>query len=148
MTSTRRSKPLGHPPLPFLHPIYVTLLVCLLLALAAVPTNGVPGDRNRASDQKKPVDDFLIFGTVFDQQGFVVQGAKIEVRRAGEKKVRWRAMSDRRGEFGVRVPVAGDYTLSIDARGFEKLEKKVTAGPAQRVDVVERLKREVKSPKK
>lgn len=134
-SNTRR-----HPISPRAHPIFVALLVCLvLLAAGAVPGAG-PDDKKK----RGPADDFLIFGTIFTEQGFAVQGAKIEVRRAGEKKVRGTARSDRRGEFGVRVPAGAEYEVTIAARGFSKAERKVDGKMGQRFDFVERLKRDGK----
>jgi hypothetical protein len=43
---------------------------------------------------------------VFTDQGFALPGARVRVRRADEKKPKWEATSDRRGEFAVRVPEA------------------------------------------
>ncbi len=140
MRTRKTSNPPRHPFPRLRHPICVTLLVCLLLVLAAGPASSVPISRPGQSKPKPPAEDFLIFGTVFSDQGFTVQGAKIEVRRAGEKKVRGRAFSDRRGEFGIRVPLGHEYEVRIEARGYQKAGRKVKAEFAQRFDFVERLK--------
>ena len=140
MISRTTSNPPRHPfPCPP-HPISVTLLVCLLLVLAAGPASSVPVSLPDQPKRKPPVEDFLIFGTVMTEQGYAVQGAKIEVRRVDEKKVRGRALSDRRGEFGIRVPLGAEYEIRIEARGFQKAERKVKAESVQRFDFVEKLK--------
>ncbi len=113
--------------------------MCILLAAASA--------QGADDKKKKPAEDFLIFGTVFTEQGFALQGAKIEVRRAGEKKVRGRAVSDRRGEFGVRVPEGAEYEVTIEARGFVKDARKVDAKIGQRFDFVARLKPVAGAPK-
>lgn len=138
MKRTTSSRPARHPTHRITHLICGALLVCiLLLAAFPAPSAPVPG----ADDPKKtkPADDFLIFGTVFTEQGFGLQGAKIAVRLAGEKKVRGRAISDRRGEFGVRVPAGAEYEVTIEARGFTKAGRKVDAKTGQRLDFVARL---------
>lgn len=143
---TRKNSP-RHPFPGTPHPIAVTLLVCLLLVLAAGPASSFPVSPADQPKHKPPAEDFLIFGTVLSDQGFTVQGAKIEVRRAGEKKVRGRAWSDRRGEFGIRVPLGAEYEIHIEARGFEKAERKIKAEAAQRFDFVEKLKQRAQAEK-
>lgn len=148
MKTTRTSNPRArHPFSPPPHPISVTLLVCIWLALAAGPAHAYPLWKDPAGgashqEKKAPAEDFLIFGTVLNEQAFAFQGAKIEVRRAGEKKVRWRAVSDRRGEFGIRVPHGAEYDVNIEARGFAKAERKVDGKSGQRFDFLVRLQPE------
>jgi len=115
-------------------------LAVLILSVVAVllqPLGGVLDE-----PQKKPrlADQFLIFGTVFEESGFLLPGAEIQVRRAGEKKVRWRQTSDRRGEFGVRVPPGAEYELTVKARGFEEQSHKIDARTGNREDLTVRMK--------
>ena len=146
--TTRTSNPRAqHPFFRPAHPISVTLLVCFWLALAAGPARSypawkVPAAKASHAQRKPPADDFLIFGTALNEQGFAVPGAKVEVRRAGEKKVRWRAVSDRRGEFGIRVPHGAEYDVQIEARGFAKDQRKVDGKNGQRFDFLVRLQPE------
>jgi hypothetical protein len=93
-----------------------------------------------AAQREQPAAQFLIFGTVFTEQGFALPGAEIEIRRAGEKKVRWRAASDRRGEFAVRVPPGTAYEVTVKAKNFEPGARKVEATPGGREDLVFRMK--------
>jgi hypothetical protein len=59
-----------------------------------------------------PAPYALIFGTVWSPGGHPVYGIHVMLRRAGEKKFRWEAWSDHRGEFGIRVPAGrGEYIL-------------------------------------
>lgn len=54
----------------------------------------------------------LIFGTVWSPDSHPVYGVHVKLRRAGEKKFRWEAYSDHRGEFAIRVPAGrADYVL-------------------------------------
>jgi hypothetical protein len=67
----------------------------------------------------------VIFGTVWDPDNRAVYGLHVQLRRAGEKKVRWEAYSDHRGEFAFRVPPGKtDYELSIDPKSLKALKNK------------------------
>jgi len=120
--------------------------------VAAALLAGVASAPQAAADQKKKkqplAEQFLIFGTVFEESGRLLPGAELRVRRAGEKKVRWRARSDRRGEFGIRVPTGEKYELTVEAKGFEEQEHKIDAKNGTRVDLVLRMKPEKKEPEK
>lgn len=76
----------------------------LLLGLAAAALLSLPagGQSREARQARAPYA--LIFGTVWDQEGFPVQGVDVRIRRAGQKRSRWQLVSDRRGEFAQRVP--------------------------------------------
>lgn len=76
---------------------------------------------------KKAREVFVLTGTVFTQLGYGLPGAQISVRRAGEKKVRGRAVADRRGEFGVRLREAGEYEVTVQAKGYEAQVRKFGA---------------------
>ena len=109
--TTRKSRfPLWHPFLPSSHPIRVTLLVCGWVALATGLAPASPVSEVPAAGSQSP-----------------------------QKKVRWRAMSDRRGEFGIRVPLGAEYEVAIHARGFAKAERKVDGKVGQRFDFLVRL---------
>jgi hypothetical protein len=59
----------------------------------------------------------LIFGTLWDANQHPVYGIRLKLRRADEKKFRWEAVSDHRGEFAIRVPAAkADYVLVPDSK--------------------------------
>ena len=89
----------------------------------------------KASRQK----DFLLFGTVLTEQGFVLPGAGIRVRRAGERKTRWEARSDGRGEFAVHVPQGAEYEMTVRAAGYQEQTQKIAAKSGSRADLVFRL---------
>jgi len=83
--------------------------------------------------------DFLMFGTVFTEAGLALPGAEVRVRRAGERKMRWEARSDRRGEFAVRVPRGAEYEISVSAAGHQAETRKIDARTGSRQDLVFRL---------
>jgi hypothetical protein len=70
-----------------------------------------------AGGSSGPAAHALIFGTVWDKTGHPVYAVHVRLRRAGEKKFRWEAISDHRGEFGIRVPATkADYVLVPDLK--------------------------------
>lgn len=110
---------------------------------ARVPPPAVSRQQEQEKEKEKPkktrVPRFVIFGTVFTAQGFALPGAEIRVRRAGEKKVRGEARSDRRGEFGVRVEPGFEYEVEVKAKEFAGETQKVDARTANRAELVFRL---------
>jgi hypothetical protein len=117
-------------------PIAVLLLI-LFGWLAQASANTPNPDK-----KKQPDAEFVLFGTVFTQQGFALPGAEISVRRAGEKpekKPRWRASSDRRGEFAVSVPAGAEYEITVRAPGYKDESRKVDARHGVREDLIFRM---------
>jgi len=66
----------------------------------------------------------IVAGTVFDSQGLSVPGCKLVISSASDPKQKWQGISDRRGEFAIRVP-AGQFHIAASAKGFESQEKTV-----------------------
>ncbi len=123
----------------FRHPSYrmLTLIATLLLGLAG-PAAAPAGEQSRKGAHE---NDFLLFGTVFTEQGLTLPGVQVRVHRAGERKVRWEARSDRRGEFAVRVPQGAEYEMSVLAGGYREQTRKIDARKGDREDLVFRLAR-------
>ncbi len=116
------------------------------LALAAgasrsAATRLTPGSAADDAQSKKGAheNDFLLFATVFTEKGLALPGAEVRVRRAGERKPRWEARSDRRGECAVRVPRGGEYKMSVSAKGYQEQTRKIDARTGSRGDLVFRL---------
>lgn len=85
----------------------------------AVPQENPPAAAQKLSKKKSAhLPDFLIHGTVFTEKGFSFPGAGLRIRIAGEKKYRWEAYSNSRGEFAVRVPSGADYEVLVHVKGF------------------------------
>jgi hypothetical protein len=82
---------------------------------------------------------FVIFVTVFNDQGFALTGARARVRRSEEKKFRWEATSDHQGELAFRVPPGAEYELTIEARGFKSQTRKIDARQDNRADLTIRM---------
>jgi hypothetical protein len=72
-------------------------------------------------------NDFLIRGTVFNDQALSAPGVQLRIRRAGEKKFRWESYTNSRGEFAVRVPQGSDYEMVIRAKGFAEQTRAIDA---------------------
>ena len=90
----------------------------------------------RAQDSRvSHAHDFVIFCTVFTDRGFALPGARARVRRADEKKFRWEALSDRQGEFAIRVPRGVEYELAVEARGFKPEIRKIDARDGNQMDL-------------
>jgi hypothetical protein len=123
-------------PLPLLdHPITRVILRLAMLGFLLAP-GAVPGVAARDEKQgDSHAHDFVIFASVFTEQGFALPGAKVRVRRTEEQKFRWEAVSDRRGELGVRVQQGAEYELTIEARGFKPQARKIDARGGNREDL-------------
>jgi hypothetical protein len=123
--------------------IYVRLriaLVGLVLLAGTTSAYGRPGAPQSSS--KSHAHDFIIFTTVFTEQGFALPGARVRIRRTDEKKFRWEAVSDRRGEFAVRVPQDSEYEMTVEAHGYKMQTRKVDANEGNRVDLTIRMEQQ------
>ena len=118
------------------------LLMLFALAIAgtglAAPSSALPERPPAAAErQQKPrYDDCILYGNVFTQDGHLLQDADVHVRRATDKKPKWEATSDRRGEFAVRVPPGPDYVIEVKAKGFVTQTQTITSQASARLDLV------------
>jgi HSP20 family molecular chaperone IbpA len=78
---------------------------------------------------------------VFNEQGFMLPGAQVQVRRAGEKKMVAQDVANRGGEFWMHVARGAEYALTVKAPGFAEQTLKIESGSGDRSDLVIRLKR-------
>lgn len=84
---------------------------CALLLFISLP----PSAQQSSPPPKK--DYALIFGTVWGPDDRPVAGVPIAIRRAAEKKAKWRVTSDHSGEFAQRVPAGEqDYVIEADIK--------------------------------
>ncbi len=137
--SSTRFGAFRHPHLPIRHLTFVRPIASFagFVWLAGALLVGAPaaGAQNASSH----AHDFLIFATVFTDQGFALPGARVRVRRADEKKPKWEATSDRRGEFAVRVPEGAEYEMTVEANGFKPEIRKIDARAETRADLTIRM---------
>jgi hypothetical protein len=109
---------------------FVLLPFVALLAAAAIvhaqeppppppPASAPPQtESSTKSGHVRHLDTFLIRGTVYDEKSLSLPGAQLRVKRHGEKKYRWRTVSNSRGEFAIRIPPGSDYELLTQAKEF------------------------------
>ncbi len=116
-------------------PSTLLLLAGGWVALASLAAGGGP--------RKQAEPYALIAGTVFRDSGLTLAGAEVTVTAEpgpGETRTvkfrKTKTVTDGRGEFAVRVPVAPmRYRVAVRARGFRTQEKSVQIEGDQRVDV-------------
>jgi hypothetical protein len=131
-----------HPFLSFNHPTVVytrpALAVFVYLAAACVAGAGpsVPAPQSASASR---AHDFVVFTTVFTDQGFGLFGARVRLRRAEEKKFRWEATADHQGELAFRVPEGTQYEMTVEARGFRAETRKIDATQGSRADLTIRM---------
>lgn len=108
----------------------------LVLLIAASP---LAARNKKANGPPQPVA--TIAGTVFHSPGFALAGAEVTVTPAkpeadGTKIAKQRTITNRRGEWAVRVPaVPMDYRLDVNISGFESQTKTVTIEGEQRKEI-------------
>ncbi len=98
----------------------------------------VPVWRSEAAGQKrsKVTPEAVIFGTVFQENGFLVRGARVEVSNADHPKQKKEAITDIQGEFAVRVPAGkARYMVEVSAKGFAPDQKMVEIAGDERIDL-------------
>jgi len=129
-----------HPHSPFGHLTLKRLASALLgmICLTGATFAFEPGSATQNSNGSH-AHDFIIFVTVFTDQGFALTGARARVRRIEEKKFRWEATSDHQGELAFRVPPGAEYELTIEARSFKTQTRKIEARQDNRADLTIRM---------
>ena len=110
-------------------------------ASTAPPASNESTIKKKASSRHQ--HDFLIKGTVFTPEGMSFGGARIRIRKAGNKSFRWHDEANSRGEFAIRVIQGAQYEVVVDAKGFKEQLKQVDATGSDRIqEVVFRMERE------
>ncbi|MDQ3744211.1 MAG: TonB-dependent receptor [Acidobacteriota bacterium] len=66
-------------------------------------------------------------GVVVDQNGAPVAGASVTVREAGSSTEK-RGTTDAQGRFNFDSAPSGGFVLTVEARGFERFERRLGAG--------------------
>ena len=123
--------------------VYLGFLLCLAHpAVGQQPTEttpvaspsqppATPPEVSRASSsskgKKKPLPVYLITGTVFDEKALSFPDVKVRIRQTSEKKFRWEAYTNSRGEFAVRVPEGSEYEVQVQAKNFKEQSRTVKA---------------------
>jgi hypothetical protein len=102
------------------------------------------GAASAGADRKKqPPAYALVAGTVFRDTGMSLAGAEVAIELVATENSRprkWKAVTDARGEFAVRLPaMAASYKVTAGARGYQPQEKAIQTTGEDRVDVFFRL---------
>ena len=82
---------------------------------------------SRAGAQKRPPEPTaLLFGTVFQESYLALPGARVVAYEANAPRKKFRAVTNYRGEYRIRVP-AGDaaYVLEASAPRFAEARRTV-----------------------
>jgi len=117
------------------------LLAAFLFLAASLPLAGAP--------KKKPALDTyaLVSGSVFEERGYALPGADVSlVPETGSGNTKpLEAVSDGRGEFVIRVPPGPmQYSVTVQAKGYQSLRKTLSVQDQERVEVTFQLERESK----
>lgn len=98
--------------------VVVTLLMAVWL--------GASPDLLIAKEKSKEKPFALLFGSVFTAEGLALPGVAVIVKRKDDRKPKWRAVSDSRGEFAVRLPAeAATYEVTTQSKAHENQTKTV-----------------------
>ena len=96
-------------------------------------------DKKKAGRKGGPLG--LLSGTVFHPEGLSLPGAKVTAF-ATDGKDKWEGVTDRRGEYALRVPATIEgvtYRVRAEAEGMQPQERELTAYEAQRTTANFRL---------
>lgn len=97
--------------------------VCAVVRAAPQEAAAKPHSAANSATSSKIAPYALIFGTVWDSQSHPVYGIHVQLRRSGERKIRWDAYSDHHGEFAFRVPTGKvDYELLADPKSYKSIK--------------------------
>lgn len=111
------------------------------------PTQAAGESSTKTKPSGKHQHDFLIKGTVFTQEGLSFAGARIQIRKEGEKRFHWRDSANSRGEFAIRVVQGAKYEVVATGKGFKDQRKRVDATGSDRIEeLVFHMEREGNKP--
>ncbi len=116
--------------------MFAPLFAFIILLAANAGTHLTIIGEPAATKQKPSANDCILYATIFTDQGRLLEGAEIRVHPDGKKKPNYEAISDRRGEFAVRVPTVGDFEIEIKAQGFVTQRRKVTTVQGQKLEMI------------
>jgi len=105
-------------------------------APAAAPPPAPAPESSSTSKHKSKIPPFLIIGTVFNERALAFPGVQVKIRRKGEKKFRYDAYTNSRGEFAIRVPDGIQYEVVVRQKNYKEQSQLVEANMA---DVQKRL---------
>jgi len=97
-----------------------------------------PGALQAEKEKEEPY--VLLRGTVFTAGGLALPGVPLTIKVKDDSKPKWRAVSDRRGEFAVRLPLGRQtYEVSTHSGEHGNQTKTVDIDEQKSVNVIFRL---------
>lgn len=101
-----------------------------------------------AKEKASPPAYALLVGSVFSELGRSLAGIEVTIRRSEDQKPKWRAVSDRRGEFAVRLPAEpAAYLVSTRSRDYQDQDQTIEVRGEDRISLFLRLKPRAKDKK-
>ena len=88
----------------------------------------------------------LLVGSVFTLDGFALPGVRVSIKRKTDRKPKWHGVSDRRGEFAVRLPPGGGtYEITTHSKEYANETRTVEFHGEERGELIFRLPRKTNS---
>jgi hypothetical protein len=88
-------------------------------------------ESSSTSKHRSKIPPFLILGTVFNEHALAFPGVQVKIRRMGEKKFRYDAYTNSRGEFAVRVPDGIEYEVVVHQKNYQDQSQVIAATMAE-----------------
>jgi hypothetical protein len=94
----------------------------------SVPAPGAAkGDSSSSGKNQRAPLGYLITGTVFTEKALAYPNVRVQIRRDSEKKFRWEAYTNSRGEFAMRVPEGQEYEVVVKVKKYKEVTVKQSA---------------------
>jgi hypothetical protein len=90
--------------------------------------------------RRQPPAYAVVSGSVFQESGFLLRGARVLVTNTARPKDRKETVTDMQGEFAVRLPAGqATYAVEVSAKGFVPERKEVQITADERISLTFRL---------
>jgi hypothetical protein len=93
---------------------------------ASTPATEAKGSSSSSGRKSSALPAYLILGTVFNENSLAFPNVEIRIRRANEKKFRWEAYTNSRGEFAVRVPDGQEYEIFVRTKKYQEQKRTIS----------------------
>lgn len=108
----------------------ILAVVTIFSVLAGGIASAAPQKRRTRQPQA------LIAGTVFEESGRLLRGARVVAVAEADSKQKAQAITDLRGEFAIRVPAGKTrYLVTASAKDFESQQKTVEVYESEKATV-------------
>ena len=113
------------------------MLCSLNASLSPAAWAGKKKDKKSAAALSAAASSAILAGGVFSGVGLAFRGAEVTITRidASAGKEKWKAVSDARGEFFIRLPPGpAKYNVSVRAPGLKPQEKEISFTADERLE--------------